>query len=118
MNAEAVASQDDISAEIAGLQRSWAAGSGAEPRLEYPPYRSSILRHPKKPLVLVEPEEIERGAPCFGERDVDPADADLTAGHPGEPIGERIIVTGRLLDGVGAPVGGPLIEVWRGHAPR
>jgi protocatechuate 3,4-dioxygenase, beta subunit len=116
MNAEAVASQDDISAEIAGLQRSWAAGGGAEPRLDYAPYRSSILRHPKQPLVLVDPEEIERGAPCFGERDVDSADADLTAGRPGEPIGERVIVTGRLLDGSGGAVAGQLIEIWQANA--
>jgi protocatechuate 3,4-dioxygenase, beta subunit len=122
---ERVSSQADITAEMAGLQSSWAAeyqraGVGlsgeTQPRLNYAPYRSSILRYPKQPLVLVEPEEIERWAPCFGERDVDPLDADLTAGHPGEPIGERIIVTGRLLDDSGGPVAGQLIEIWQANA--
>ena len=45
-----------------------------------------------------------------------PADADLTAGHPGEPIGERIIVTGRLLDATGTPVAGQLVEIWQANA--
>ena len=116
MNAEAVASQDDISGEIAGLQSSWAAGGQAEPRLDYAPYRSSALRHPKQPLLVVDPEELERRSPCFGSRDVDPLDADLTAGHPGEPIGERIIVTGRLLDDSGGPVADQLIEIWQANA--
>src|SRR5690348_3473794 len=100
MNAERVASQADISAEIAclaaGCRR--AGGAGPRPRLDYPPYRSSALRNPKHPLLVVDPEAVERAAPCFGAQDVDPLDADLTARHPGEPIGERVIVTGRVLD--------------------
>jgi len=121
MNAERVASQADITAEIAriaaGYQRaSGGPGEEAQPRLDYPPYRSSILRHPKQPLLLVDPEEVERWAPCFGHQDVDPLDADLTAGHPGEPIGERVIVTGRVLDECGAPVAGQLIEIWQANA--
>src|SRR5947209_19766586 len=100
MNGERIASQADITAEIAALTRGRGPG-GPQPRLDYPPYRSSALRHPKRPPLLVDPEDLERRAPCFGSRDVDPLEADLTAGHPGEPIGERIIVTGRLLDGAG-----------------
>ena len=87
-----------------------------QPRLDYPPYRSSALRHPKNPLVGVDPEEVERWAPCFGHQDVDPLDADLTAGHRGEPIGERVIVTGRVLDESGRPVAGQLIEIWQANA--
>jgi protocatechuate 3,4-dioxygenase beta subunit len=122
MNAGVVASQDDITAEIAALQYSGAAdyrrtgGGPAEPRLDYPPYRSSALRHPTRLPLIVDPEEIERRAPCFGSRDVDPADADLTAGHPGEPLGERIIVTGRVLDDFGRPVPSQLIEIWQANA--
>jgi Protocatechuate 3,4-dioxygenase beta subunit N terminal len=103
---EPVASQADITAEIARIaaehQR---AGTGQAPQLlDYPPYRSSALRHPENPLLVVDPEEVERCAPCFG--------ADLTARHAGEPIGERIIVTGQVLDGSGKP--GPY--PWH-HAP-
>lgn len=116
-----VASQDDITAEIADIAAEYrringGRGTPNEPRLDYPPYRSSALRHPKQPLLLVDPEELERCAPCFGERDVNPLDADLTAGHSGEPIGERIVVSGRLLDEAGRPLPGQLIEIWQANA--
>jgi protocatechuate 3,4-dioxygenase beta subunit len=54
--------------------------------------------------------------PLLGPERVTPGDADLTAQHAGEPLGERIIVTGRLLDGTGRPVPGTLIEVWQANA--
>ena len=118
---ERVASQGDITAEIAGIAADYRRSKGVpgaqtQPRLDYPPYRSSMRRHPKQPLLLVDPEELERCAPSFGERDVDPLDADLTAGFPGEPIGERIIVSGRLFDQSGRPLAGQLIEVWQANA--
>jgi protocatechuate 3,4-dioxygenase beta subunit len=118
---ERVASQGDITAEIAGIAADYRRskddpGAQTQPRLDYPPYRSSMGRHPKQPLLLVDPEELERCAPCFGERDVDPLDADLTAGFPGEPIGERIVVAGRLFDQSGRPLAGQLIEVWQANA--
>jgi protocatechuate 3,4-dioxygenase beta subunit len=121
MNAEVVASQDDITVEIAALRSSGAAdrrcaGGEAQPRLDYPPYRSTALRHPKHPLLLVDPEELELRAPCFGSQDVDPRDSDLTAGHRGEPLGERIVVAGRVLDDSGRPVAGQLIEIWQANA--
>ncbi len=118
MSADRVASQGDITAEIAGITAKYRGGVAreAQPRLDYPPYRSSALRHPKHSPCSVDPEEIERWAPCFGDWDVEPVDADLTAGHPGEPIGERIIVAGRILDDSGRPVAGQLVEVWQANA--
>ena len=118
---ERVASQGDITAEIAAVAAEYqrtggGVGQELQPRLDYPPYRSSALRHPKNSLVSVDPEEVERWAPCFGHQDVSPLDADLTAGHPGEPIGERIIVTGRMLDECSRPVAGQLIEIWQANA--
>jgi protocatechuate 3,4-dioxygenase, beta subunit len=109
------ASQAQITAEIAGVAAGYRGGE-TQPRLDYPPYRSSVLRHPKNPPLEVDPERLERCAPCFGDRGVDPLDADLTAGRPGEPIGERIIVTGRVLDESGRPVAGQLVEVWQANA--
>ncbi len=87
-----------------------------QPRLDYPPYRSSLLRHPTKDLHPADPEGIELWAPVFGERDVDPVEADLTVQHPGEPIGERMKVTGRVLDGDGRPVRHQLVEIWQANA--
>lgn len=110
------ASQREITGEIARIAASHHDGAEPQPRLDYPPYRSSRLRHPKSALLVVDPEEVERWAPYFGDTDVDPSDADLTAGHAGEPIGERIILTGRILDGTGRPVAGQLVEIWQANA--
>jgi protocatechuate 3,4-dioxygenase beta subunit len=104
--------QAEISAEIGKLDGS----AGAQPRLDYPPYRSSLLRHPTKSLQHADPETVERWAPCFGQQDVGAAEADLTIQHSGEPIGERIIVTGRVLDGDGRPVAHQLVELWQANA--
>ncbi|HET8601826.1 MAG TPA: protocatechuate 3,4-dioxygenase subunit beta [Segeticoccus sp.] len=114
----AAATQDQISAEIADLAGRHEA-AGAEllgPLLDFPPYRSSILRHPTKDLCHADPEEIELWAPVFGPQDVDPLEADLTITERGEPIGERIVVSGRVLDGDGRPVVGQLVEVWQANA--
>ncbi len=107
-----------ISSEIAaiGARYRQAGTEETQPRLDYPPYRSSLLRHPTRDPHRVDPETIERWAPCFGDRDVAPADADLTAGHPGEPIGERVVVTGRVMDADGHPVRGQLVEIWQANA--
>jgi protocatechuate 3,4-dioxygenase beta subunit len=115
---ERVASQSDITAEIAALAADYLRCGSREtqPPNNYPPYRSNALRHPENPLLRIDPDELERWAPCFGTQDVDPSDADLTASHPGEPIGERIIVTGRLLDESGRPVTGQLVEIWQANA--
>jgi protocatechuate 3,4-dioxygenase beta subunit len=117
----AVSTQVEISAEIAAIAADYAAGRGRPaletgPRLDYPPYRSSVLRHPTKDLHQADPEAIERWAPLFGHQDVDPLEADLTIQHTGEPVGERILVTGRVVDGDGRPVAGQLVEVWQANA--
>jgi protocatechuate 3,4-dioxygenase, beta subunit len=111
----ATATQAEISAEIAAIAAARTDGE-PQPRLDYPPYRSSILRHPTKALVQADPEAVELYAPVFGPRDVDAVEADLTVQHRGEPLGERIVVTGRVVDGDGRPVAGQLVEVWQANA--
>ncbi|ORT55744.1 protocatechuate 3,4-dioxygenase subunit beta [Streptomyces sp. CB03238] len=90
------------------------------PARDYPPYRSSGLRHPHQPLVAVaaarDPEAVELASPAFGETDVTELDNDLTRQHQGEPLGERITVTGRVLDRHGRPVRGQLVELWQANA--
>lgn len=102
----AASTQDEISAEIERISQEYAASGTVEDRvrLDYPPYRSRVLRHPTKDPRHADPEGIELWAPVFGERDIDPLEADLTIQHRGEPIGERLVVTGRVLDGEGRPV--------------
>ena len=87
-----------------------------QPRLDYPAYRSSILRHPTKAPQPVDPEGVELWAPCFGHTDVAEAEADLTIQHAGEPLGSRITVGGRVLDGDGRPVAHQLVEIWQANA--
>jgi protocatechuate 3,4-dioxygenase, beta subunit len=115
-------SQATISAEIAAIetahQRDGADGTERrQPQLDYPPYRSSVLRHPTKDPRHTDPETIERWAPCFGHRDVGALEADLTVGTgSGDPIGERITVSGRVVDGDGRPVAHQLVEIWQANA--
>lgn len=82
----------------------------------YPPYRSTVLRAPTRPLVLLPNRLSERTGPVFGDGQIGPLDHDLTRQYPGEPLGERIIVTGRILDSDGRPVRNTLVEVWQTNA--
>nr|WP_325208572.1 protocatechuate 3,4-dioxygenase subunit beta [Salinibacterium sp.] len=116
------ATQDEINAEMQALEQEYrdgvAAGGPVEERtrIDYAPYRSSLLRHPTKSLALADPETIELHSPAFGHRDVSWVESDLTIQHNGDPLGERMVVTGRLLDGDGRPVPGQLIEVWQANS--
>jgi protocatechuate 3,4-dioxygenase, beta subunit len=87
-----------------------------DPQYIYPEYRSTRLRGPKKPLVILPGTLSELSGPAFGEDTVSDGDADLTLGHAGDPLGERIIVSGRLLERDGRPIRGALIEVWQANA--
>ncbi|HZC70098.1 MAG TPA: protocatechuate 3,4-dioxygenase subunit beta [Jatrophihabitans sp.] len=117
-SAAAVSTQAEISAEIAAIATEYERTGRAEigPRLRYSPYRSSALRHPTKDLQHADPEAIELAGPVFGAQDVDPVEADLTIQHSGDPIGERMVVTGRVLDGAGRPIAGQLVEIWQANA--
>jgi protocatechuate 3,4-dioxygenase, beta subunit len=89
---------------------------GPEVQVDYAGYRSTRLRAPKRPLVS-SPEELHSlDGPVFGEDALDDNDSDLTAQHDGEPIGERIVVSGRVLDEAGRPVRNALVEVWQANA--
>jgi protocatechuate 3,4-dioxygenase beta subunit len=111
-------SQSEISREIGAIETAYqrAGIEESQPRLNYAPYRSSLLRHPTKDLQPADPEGIELSAPCFGERDVHPLEADLTIQHSGHPIGERMVVTGRIVDGDGRPLRRQLVEIWQANA--
>src|SRR5271169_4408468 len=90
--------------------------SGVHPPLDFAGYRSTALRHPKRPLVLLPHRLTEVTGPLLGNDLITPTDADLTTQHDGEPVGQRIIVTGRVLDSDGRPVPDTLIEIWQANA--
>lgn len=87
-----------------------------DPPYRAPLYRSSERRAPTAPLVPLPLGPTERAAPLFGEHRIHPGDADLTRQHDGEPLGERINVSGRLLDESGRGIAGQLVEVWQANA--
>ncbi len=91
-------------------------GTGIQPDYLSPPYASTVKRSPSQPLILLPQSLSEMTGPVFGHERIAPADADLTRQHPGEPLGERIIVAGRVLDEDGRPVRNTLIEVWQANA--
>jgi protocatechuate 3,4-dioxygenase, beta subunit len=95
-------SQEGVIKEIADIHS--AASGETQRRLDFPVYRSSVLRHPTKDLHRPNPEGAELVALVVGHSDVEPLEADLTVQANGEPIGERILVRRRLLDGEGQPV--------------
>ena len=82
---------------------------GAHPPMDYAAYKSTALRHPKQPLDLPPPDD-HRGHRAAARQLVwcGRGDNDLTRQHEGEPIGERITVSGRVFDTEGKPL--------RGHA--
>jgi len=85
------------------------------PRLS-PGYRSTPKRSPTKPLILMRHTLTELTGPVYGQDAVQPGDEDLTRQHAGEPLGERIIVHGRVLDEDGRPVPDALVEIWQANA--
>lgn len=87
-----------------------------QPSLDFPDYRSTALRHPKQPLVLMRQRLTEVTGPLFGSDRVQDGENDLTRQHAGEAIGQRIIVTGRVIDTNNKPVPHTLVEIWQANA--
>ncbi len=89
-----------------------------QPKLIEPDYKSTLLRGPTKPLIPVPQTLSELTGPVYGHDTMQLNDADLTRNgrRSGEPLGERIIVTGRLLDEDGRGVPNSLVEVWQANA--
>lgn len=86
------------------------------PPLLWPDYKSTLLRAPVRPLLLLPHRLTELTGPVFGEDRLGPEDHDLTRQHLGEPLGERIIVHGQVLDSDGRPLPHTLVEVWQANS--
>jgi protocatechuate 3,4-dioxygenase beta subunit len=89
---------------------------GTQPPYLYPEYASTVKRAPKRAPLRFDPTLSEVTGPTFDDRWAGPDAADLTHQHEGEPLGERIIVAGRVLDDSGRPVPGTLVELWQCNA--
>jgi len=89
---------------------------GTQPVCKHDAYRSSIGRVPLKPLIQLPHTISEISGPVFGHSAIGENDHDLTRQHAGEPQGERVIVTGRVLDEEGRAVPHTLVEIWQANA--
>ena len=87
-----------------------------DPPLDYAGYRATAVRAPKRPLVILPQQFRDLESPVFGHEAVAELDNDLTRQHDGEPQGERITVSGRVLEEDGRPVRNALVEIWQTNA--
>ena len=90
----------------------------SQPPYVSPEYKSTVLRGPTKPLIPLKQTLSEMTGPVYGHESVGPLDHDMTknARVNGEPLGERIVVAGRVLDENGSPLPNTLLEVWQANA--
>lgn len=92
-------------------------GAEAHPPPDFAGYKSTLLRHPKQPLLYLPQTLTEITGPALGDdARMSALDADLTSQGDGSPIGERLIVQGRVLDTEGKPLRGTLVEIWQANA--
>jgi protocatechuate 3,4-dioxygenase beta subunit len=89
---------------------------GSQPPSLYKPYQSNALRAPSQPLIFLPHTLSEVTGPIYGHGGIAETDNDLTRQHADAPRGERIIVTGRVLDSNGRPIPQTLIEIWQANS--
>src|SRR2546425_13244928 len=82
----------------------------------YPDYKSTRLRAPAQPLVRMAPSPLEAAGPAFPKHFVKDSEADLTTWGKSAPLGEKMVLVGRVLDEGGRPVRRSLVEVWQADA--
>ena len=88
----------------------------ADPPYLHADYVATRIRSPKRPLIILPHTLSELTGPVYGHESVVANDSDLTRQHTGEPLGERIIVTGRVTGEDGRPVRDTLVEIWQANA--
>lgn len=90
---------------------------------DFPPYlheayRATVLRAPRRPLIEVPKtlSEVTGPGPAVSAAGAEDTDLTRNVGTGSEAMGERIIVTGRVIDDDGNPVRNTLVEVWQANA--
>lgn len=88
------------------------------PKALTPDYKTSVTRSPSRALLSLQQSLSEITGPAFGHDDIGPVDNDLIRNYAktGDPVGERIIVHGRVLDENARPVPNTLVEIWQANA--
>jgi len=94
----------------------YAAPDQGQPTSLFPDYRSTVARSPRQAPILIPQTLTEMTGPSDWSRLMGPAMADLTTQHKAEPQGQRIVVTGRVLDEGGRAVPNTVVEIWQANA--
>jgi protocatechuate 3,4-dioxygenase, beta subunit len=99
-------------AEFYPRDRQW------QPPALTPAYKTSVARSPRLAMLSLQGSLSEITGPTFGMSDIDALDCDLIKNFAktGDPIGERILVHGRVLDENGRGVPQTLVEIWQANA--
>ena len=113
MSAGPTRTEPEKPAQIVGYRR---PAPGTQPNYLHPPYVASIKRAPTKPLIRIPHTLSEITGPAFDRSIVPPRAFDLTKEGKAEALGERIVVSGRVLDEDGRAVPNTLIEIWQANA--
>ena len=87
-----------------------------DPPYLFPDYRSTRLRAPREALLALPPDSLDVPGPLVPPGFVRDRDNDLTAQGKSAPLGEKMVVAGRVLDESGRPVRRSLIEIWQANA--
>ena len=90
--------------------------AGQHPHNRVDAYKSTPGRSPAKPAIVLPQTLSEITGPLLQTERLDASESDLTRQRIGEPLGERIIVQGRVLDEAGKPVPNALVEIWQCNA--
>lgn len=88
------------------------------PKALTPDYKSSVARSPQQALITLVPSVSENTGPDFSHLKFGLHDNDLLLNfnNGGLPIGERIVVSGRVMDQYGKPIPNTLVEIWQANA--
>ena len=88
------------------------------PPFSYPDYRSTVKRSPTHaPITIVETLSESTGpGPIWSEVSEEDADLTTNSGTGAPALGERIIVTGKILDENGNGLPGTLLEIWQANS--
>ncbi len=99
------------------LPGSYRREDAGQPPSLYPNYASTVSRSPREPLVRIPHTLTETTGPANAwSRLMGESMADLTTQHKGTPLGQRIVVSGRVVDEDGRPVPHTVVEVWQANA--
>ena len=87
-----------------------------DPPYDYADYLSTRKRFPREPLVKLPKGALDIPGPLVPAGFVKNGDNDLTIRGKSAPLGEKMILVGRLLDEDGRPVRRSLVEIWQANA--